>query len=152
MKQMAATDIRDSTRPSSRSHGRHASFGHTGRTKALPLQVVALGSAWLLLRFFPPAQYSFYPQCPIYAFTHLLCPGCGATRAVAALLRGHLTEAFHNNALVVVLVPILIGWICVGPEPRQRLTSPSRRPQPDWLVPVSLAIVTLYTVARNLPH
>jgi hypothetical protein len=50
-----------------------------------------------LLFFFPPAQYHFYPQCPIHQYFHLDCPGCGATRALAALLHGHLLEALRLN-------------------------------------------------------
>ncbi len=60
----------------------------------------AAGGALLLLHF-PPEQYSFYPQCPIHTYLHLQCPGCGATRALAALLHGRLTEAFHLNALLI---------------------------------------------------
>ncbi len=51
--------------------------------------VAALLVAVALLLRFPPAQYAFYPQCPIHHSLGLLCPGCGATRALAALLHGH---------------------------------------------------------------
>ena len=53
---------------------------------AAPPAIIAF-AATLLLRF-PPAQYSFYPRCPVHQLLHLQCPGCGATRAIADILRG----------------------------------------------------------------
>jgi Protein of unknown function (DUF2752) len=59
---------------------------------------------------FPPGQYSFYPRCPFYAATHLLCPGCGSTRALYALLHGDPGAALHYNAMFTLLLPFLLGW------------------------------------------
>jgi uncharacterized protein DUF2752 len=58
-----------------------------------------------VLYFFPPEIYHFYPQCPVFRYLHLYCPGCGATRALAALLHGEIRAAAHYNALVVLLIP-----------------------------------------------
>src|ERR1700743_1975824 len=79
---------------------------------ALPVSLMA-GLAIILLRF-PPAQYTFYPQCPIYSSLHLLCPGCGGTRALADLLHGRLHEALHDNALVTLLLPIAFVYGAVA--------------------------------------
>lgn len=69
----------------------------------------ACGAA-LLLRF-PPERYGFWPACPFYALTGLQCPGCGATRALAALLRGNLVEAARFNALALGMLPVLmVAW------------------------------------------
>jgi len=71
--------------------------------------VFRLSAAFLLaaavaaiLLLFPPEHYAFYPRCPVYTWLHLRCPGCGATRALAALLRGRWSEAVRWNALVVL--------------------------------------------------
>ena len=81
-----------------------------GRTK-LSLAALAVSGAVLLLRF-PPDHYGFWPACPFHELTGLVCPGCGATRAVAALLRGHLVEAARLNAMVLLMVPLLAwAWI-----------------------------------------
>jgi hypothetical protein len=66
------------------------------------LSLVAL--VFFTLWRFPPELYSFYPVCPVHAYLHLECPGCGSTRAMAALLNGRLAEALRLNALFVVLV------------------------------------------------
>lgn len=63
-----------------------------------------------VLYTFPPERYGFYPQCPVFRYLRVYCPGCGATRALAALLHGRIAEALHYNALVVMLVPILLSY------------------------------------------
>ena len=76
------------------------------------LQAAAGIAAFLVLgvwmQSFPPARYSFYPWCPVHALTGLLCPGCGGTRAVAALVAGQWGEAMRQNALIVVLFPLAV--------------------------------------------
>jgi len=73
---------------------------------------IAFGAAVLYL--FPPAVNSFYPRCPIFTLFHVQCPGCGATRALAALLHGHLSEAVHWNAAFVLLLPFLAAFFAVA--------------------------------------
>lgn len=63
-------------------------------------------SGLVLVAAFPPGPHTWYPPCPIYRWFGILCPGCGATRAISALLRGNLREAVHQNALAVLLSPI----------------------------------------------
>jgi len=121
---------------------------HTLRAALLPA-IVAL-AATTLLRF-PPAQYSFYPRCPIHELLHLQCPGCGATRTIAALLRGHFTEAMNLNVLVTLLLPLAAayGILCYS---RLLQRKPLRWPQPrPAVIYAALTVATLFTVVRNLP-
>src|SRR6266478_1456356 len=67
-----------------------------------------------ILHRFPPEQYGFYPQCPIFRYLHVYCPGCGATRALAALLHARIAEALHYNALVVLLAPVLLAYFAIA--------------------------------------
>jgi len=116
---------------------------------AAPPAIIALVIA-ILLRF-PPDQYSFYPQCPIHEFFHLQCPGCGGTRAVAALLRGHLAQAMQLNALVTLLLPFALayGILCYARLlPRKAIRWP--QPPPAALF-VAFSLAALFTVIRNLP-
>jgi hypothetical protein len=116
---------------------------------AAPLAVVGMAVA-LLLRF-PPAQSVFYPRCPIYEYLHLQCPGCGATRAFAALLRGRFCDAMHHNALATLLIPItaIYGFLCYQRFLRREVM---RWPQmPQATIYCALGVLAAFMVLRNLP-
>ena len=65
------------------------------------------------------------PGCPVRAGTGLKCPGCGAGRAMEALLRGDAAGAMYWNALLLPLIVLLVvagfrkpwswpGWLALG--------------------------------------
>ena len=114
------------------------------------LAAALLLSAALLL--YPPTRTRLYPACPIHLFFGIDCPGCGATRALAALLHGHLTEALGLNALFVLLLPIAFAGAF---ESYRRALRPGafRWPQPPApALYATLAATVLFAVARNLLH
>ena len=122
-------------------------FGDLARAAA-PAAFMLVAAALLLV--FPPVQNGFYPQCPVHHYLHILCPGCGTTRALAALLHGRFIEALRFNALTTLLVPIALVYagICY-----RRVLS---REQAGWPQPPTvtiyamLAVATIFTIARNL--
>lgn len=96
-----------------------------------------------------PATHSFYPRCPFYAVTHLLCPGCGGTRALYEMLHLNLAGALHYNALVTVLAPLVVMWFawCFYHAFRY-----DRFPQIPWprTIALSLGLVAvLFAVIRD---
>ena len=113
------------------------------------LAAAGLAGAALLDRF-SPQEYSFYPRCPFYALTGHLCPGCGATRAVAELLHGHVAAALHFNAAVTLLLPALLWyfakmyWTAVRED---RIEWP-QIPEPSWRI--ALACVLLFAAVREI--
>jgi hypothetical protein len=104
----------------------------------------------ILLALCPPDRYGFYPRCPIHRILGIECPGCGSTRALAALLHGHLLEALRCNALFVLLLPAALP--CAMQLYRRALRAG------DFLWPeppvssiyAAFAVTALFTVARNL--
>jgi hypothetical protein len=122
-------------------------FAHLGQAAA-PAVIATLAIA-ILLRF-PPALYGFYPRCPLHQYLHIICPGCGATRALATLLRGNLAEAFRLNALITLLAPVALFYAaaCYRSILARRPLSLSQ--PPPSAVYATLAIAAVFTVARNL--
>ncbi len=113
---------------------------------------VAIILTSLLLLHYPPEQYHFYPQCPIHQYLHLDCPGCGTTRALAALLHGHLLEALRLNALTTLLLPIAIFYATRSYIHLLR-NQTIHLPQPATLtLQLTCAITLVFTILRNLPH
>lgn len=107
-----------------------------------------------LLRRFPPAQYSFYPQCPFHQATGLLCPGCGGTRALAALLHGDLRAAWQLNGLVVLLLPAVFAYFAaVWFRTRRGSLQGTAGAWPVLPSPVTLLLIVaclVFTLVRNL--
>ena len=103
---------------------------------------VLVVAASILLRF-PPERYAFYPRCPFREAFGLLCPGCGATRAAAALLHGHLIEALRWNALFVTAISTLTLYALTR-------YGNHKWSQPVWMVVASIALATAFGIARNL--
>lgn len=102
--------------------------------------LVAAGGVFLLaaLRIFDPSTSSIFPPCPTNALTSLHCPGCGTLRALHALLRGDLGEAFSQNTLAVIFLPILpIAYF---------FPKFFRRPAVPAII---LAIFIVYAILRN---
>ncbi len=93
---------------------------------------------------FPPGEYGFYPGCPVYALTGWECPGCGMTRALAALLHGRVAEALRWNPLVLVVVAGFVGWMVAafrgGRWPRV----------PNFAVGAMVVVAGVFMVVRNL--
>ena len=112
--------------------------------------LAAGGCAGLAVLYrFPPSQYPIYPRCPFYAATHLLCPGCGGTRALYELMHGNLPGALHFNALVTVLAPLALTWLLWG---CYRLYRDNRFPAVPWPRSIALAlgvVAVLFAVIRD---
>lgn len=49
--------------------------------------------------------------CLLYSRYHIYCPGCGGTRAVIQLLKGHVLTSFLLHPLVLYTVVLLICYL-----------------------------------------
>ena len=114
-----------------------------------PFAALTAAAGLAVVYVFPPSRYNFYPRCPLYASTHLLCPGCGSTRALYELLHLNLARAWHYNALFTLLLPVALlwfGWKWYGAQ-RDR-TAIDLRLHPAVTTALVLAAL-LFAVARN---
>lgn len=114
--------------------------------------LLAGGLAGLVLvwNFEPKGQF-FYPRCWLYQTTGLQCPGCGATRALHALLHGDLRAAWAFNPLAVALLPAA-AWIGVrgarGWWTGRWWPNPLGHP---YVIAALLGITAGFGLARNVP-
>ena len=134
-------------RPATRTERDRRRLAHVSLTAV----VLFGGLAAMVLYRFPPAAYSFYPLCPIHEYLHLDCPGCGATRALAALLHGQLGEAMRLNGLFVGVV--LPGAVVYGLLSYARAVRGHeiRGPQvPNSAIYACVGVTLAFTVLRNL--
>jgi hypothetical protein len=84
-----------------------------GVSWSIVLSMLAL-TALVVLAVVPMTTLSSLPPiCPWRTLLGLQCPGCGGTRAIAALLHGDVIEAFRHNALAPV-VGTAIGATALG--------------------------------------
>ena len=74
----------------------------------IALAACACGGASAFLYAVDPTRHAVYPQCLLYNATGIYCAGCGATRAIHALLHGRVIEALHDNALFIAALPLLV--------------------------------------------
>ena len=125
------------TRPAERWYRRHPS----GLLGSGALLVGALGYIGLVD---PHRPGSFFPQCPFRLLTGLNCPGCGGLRMTHDVLHGDLVAAINDNVLLLVGIPLLVGWVLLR---RRRGKSPMTLPATATVVITLLA----WTVVRNLP-
>ena len=114
------------------------------------LAALALTAVAALVFFFNPSSHGFYPVCQFHRLTGLNCPGCGGTRALYALLHGHLVLALRDNALFVggmVFVTARGGWFAYR-NLSGRVNGEFFPSKYLWLL---LAVALMFTVLRNLP-
>ena len=115
--------------------------------------VVVLG---LTYSFFIDPVKSSDATLPCFTYTYLgiYCPGCGDTRALHALMHGHILRAFDYNLLFPFIVVILAWYYLVG------LTTLIRRKRvmwipetvPLWVMIGGVSVIVLFTVLRNIPY
>lgn len=129
-----------------------ALFGRS-RVRALVgpvgMATIAVGAAALVFAV-DPNEPGHYPSCPFLVTTGWYCPGCGTLRAAHALLHGDLAGALDMNLLAVLAIPVVaaswVAWLrrALGTLPRTWLA-------PPWFGRGVLALLVVFTIARNIP-
>jgi len=115
--------------------------------------VIAVSVGIYVYAHFDPAQYGFFPKCPVYALTGYKCPGCGSQRAFHSLFQGHFREAFLYNPLMFILVPYILLGIYIEYFARQSAQITMRLRAiffGKWAVIILAILITLYTFLRNI--
>jgi hypothetical protein len=113
--------------------------------------LVAVLAAAAVVYTVDPAASRLLPPCPLHTLTGVLCPGCGSTRALHALLHGRIASAFGFNALAVLFLPIFVYSFASRVS---RLLRGRPLPAPflkAGAIYALLASIVIFAVARNIP-
>jgi len=110
---------------------------------------VAVGS--LVISYFDPSTYNFFPVCPLFKLTGFACPGCGLTRGFHALFHGDVLTALHFNALIPVWL-VIFGYLFLSLVlfAVRGKALPMKLPSPVTLWVFLLGLLA-FGVVRNLP-
>lgn len=127
----------------------NAPAGARGAVLPLALLTAAGAAAIGLQAVFDPFTQDV-PLCPFHLLTGLDCPGCGATRAVHALLAGDPVLALRSNAMIVIALPVALALFVRWGHARVRGRSAPLRPSNTLMIALG-ALVLAYSIARNLP-
>ncbi len=115
--------------------------------KKILLAVLAL-SVTAFYFFWNPTENHFLPSCLFKNITGFYCPGCGGQRAFHAILHGDFTEAFHDNFLIFIIIPIAFYKIILemnGSASKDVFILGRKR---IWIF---LSLLFFFTIIRNVP-
>lgn len=107
---------------------------------------LVLGGLWFLYRFGNP-----FP-CVFHELTGLYCPGCGAGRALSALLRLRLLDAIDYNVFFVIALPLAAYYLL-----KQYIVLVFHRdPLPIFNTSLRtynavMLVILVYWILRNIP-
>lgn len=105
------------------------------------LLMLGLAACVVLLAVPPGSQHAkWLPRCMFHQLTGLYCPGCGATRALSAMLHGDIKSSLHNNLLLFPLLALIALMII---KPGISLKRP--------VAITIIAVILLFTILRNIP-
>lgn len=112
---------------------------------------LGLGAAVLLCLHQPLGHWLAVlplPQCRFHQLTGFLCPACGNTRAVLALLQGHPLRSIGYNPMIFTLFAALT---CLYAELVCTAVGKPRRilPRSNALLFLTVGIVLGYDIVRN---
>jgi hypothetical protein len=84
------------------------------------LLTVAAVAAIAFFALVDPSNCVWAPKCTFKLLTGWQCPGCGASRAMHALLHGHPLQAIRYNYFLIPALPYLAAVVAVGWVPQLR--------------------------------
>lgn len=112
--------------------------------------IAAIGAVVVCATYFTldPMASRFMPKCIFHELTGWQCPGCGSQRMLHALLHGNISEAWHHNALLLVLMPLLIpmAWLEINRDSHPKAYM---RVHSLPVVMTVVAVIMLWWLFRN---
>ena len=94
---------------------------------------------------------NLHALCPIRMYLHVLCPGCGGTRCIQAIIHGNFYQAFRWNPMVFIMLfflPFLLlqGFCIIN------ITSKKLIKIDAVFLIIILVSEILFGILRNIPY
>ncbi len=92
-------------------------------------------------------------HCLFYQLTGLLCPACGATRAMLHLFSGNIMLSLKSNALAVFILPLVAYalWLILRILFDKNYSIDDLKIAPFFIWSV-FALILIFWVMRNIPY
>lgn len=87
--------------------------------------------------------------CVFRHVTGWYCPGCGGTRAVLALLHGHILQSLWYHPLVLYSAVIYIGFMMSHTLAKLKIGHVRGWRFHNWYLYVALVIVIIHFILKN---
>jgi len=113
--------------------------------------LLSVGLIVAILYYFINPSFNFFPRCPLYSTTGILCPGCGSQRALHDFLHlDFMGVVGHNVLFLFGIVVLLYHFTILGlntffSKNYSNLLYHKRTPI------IILIIVVVYWILRNIP-
>lgn len=114
------------------------------------LIVLVSGSIVIPLYFCIIRKRFEMPPCAYSAYLHIYCPGCGGTRAVEALLHGHILESVWCHPIVLYTVVVFGGFMLTQSLERLGVRRIHGWSFHDWYLYGAVVILLCNFLLKNL--
>jgi Protein of unknown function (DUF2752) len=108
---------------------------NTRDARAGAAAMLGLAVVWPHLPVHPPLA------CPLRSITGIPCPLCGMTRAVVALVHGHVVESLRFNPAGILVVVFALALVAGLRLDRIRV--------PIWVVSAAAAVLWAWNIGFN---
>lgn len=120
-----------------------------GRRAKIITAAAAVATVAALYYIFNPATSVWAPKCVFKMMTGYECPGCGSQRLLHSLLHGDIASAWHANAYLLCISPLLLLMAIAA---MQRVKYPRLYAAVNSLPVIAVVCISLvaWTIFRNL--
>ena len=102
------------------------------------LVLIIIGILLIILMF----KYNIGIPCIFHEITGLYCPGCGATRAIASLLKLDFYQALRYNLIIIISIPLFIVYLLY-----------KRKDEiPNIILYLYLCTIVIFGILRNISY
>ncbi len=111
---------------------------------------LVLGCLGIFVYYRIVLRYFEMPPCTFLSVLGFYCPGCGGTRAVAALLHGHLLHSLWYHPLVMYIAVVAGGFMVTQTLERCRVPGIKGWKYHDWYMYGMIVILVVNWITKNI--